>query len=60
MAKLVKAKDLFVEWLRTIIEEPARTGLSKRHTEATETENAILGQTHWVVSNAKLLNMTLL
>lgn len=55
MAILTKPKDIFVEFLRTVYKEPARSGLSKRHTTGSDNVAATAGQTSFVVDTLKLL-----
>lgn len=55
MAILTKPKDIFVEFLRTIYKEPARSGLSKRHTTGSDTPTATPAQTDFTVDTTKLL-----
>jgi hypothetical protein len=56
MANLVKPKDVFCEFLRMAYKEPARSGLSKRHTTVTgESKSPAAAATDITVTNAKLL-----
>jgi hypothetical protein len=56
MAVLIRPKDIFVEFLRAGYKEPARSGLSKRHTNtASESSTPLNLATDVTVSNTKLL-----
>ena len=55
MTYLVKPVDIIVEFLRTVYKEPARTGLSKRHTTTSDTFTATASQTTFTVTHTKLL-----
>lgn len=55
MAKIEEPVDILCEFIRAQYKEPARSGLSKRHTNATETFSGDGAETEFTVSNTKLL-----
>lgn len=55
MVVLREPENVFMEFLRAEVKEPARSGLSKRHTNATETFSGNASTTEFTVTSTKLL-----